>query len=137
MRQLHCLRVQAGSALLEGLISIFLFSIGVVSVMGLQGVMLRDTADSRFRVDAAFLADQLVGRMWADVAHLSSYSADDSVTTYEPLADWIEQAQTQLPNAKIDVTVTGNNVSIDMRWQAGNATAHRYQLDTAVIAGGG
>ena len=57
---------QRGSMLLEGLIAIALFSMGILALMGLQAIAIKNTADAKYRVEAAFLANQILGQMWAD-----------------------------------------------------------------------
>jgi type IV pilus assembly protein PilV len=56
---------QTGSMLLEGLISILLFSIGILAIVGLQAASIKMVGDAKYRSDASLLADQLIGRMWA------------------------------------------------------------------------
>lgn len=57
--------MQAGSMLLEGLISILLFSIGILAIVGLQAASIKMVGDAKYRSDASLLADQLIGQMWA------------------------------------------------------------------------
>lgn len=52
--------------MLEAMIAILLFSMGVLAVVGLQAAMIKNTADSKFRAEASYIAQQWVGRMWAD-----------------------------------------------------------------------
>ena len=57
---------QGGVALIEAMVAIFIFSIGVLAVIGMQAVAIRTSSDAKYRANAAYLADQLIGRMWAD-----------------------------------------------------------------------
>lgn len=50
--------------LLEGLISILLFSIGILAIVGLQAASIKMVGDAKYRSDASLLADQLIGQMW-------------------------------------------------------------------------
>jgi type IV pilus assembly protein PilV len=56
---------QSGVLLLEALIAILVFSLGVLTVIGLQAASIRMAAEAQLRTNAALLADQLVGQMWA------------------------------------------------------------------------
>ena len=68
-------RAQRGSMLLEGLIAILIFSIGILALVGLQAIAIKNTAEAKYRADAAFLANQILGRMWADnPTNLASYA---------------------------------------------------------------
>jgi len=63
---------QKGILLLEAMIAILLFSVGVLAVVGLQANAIKNVAQSKFRSDGAFLANQLLGQMWSDRAKYSS-----------------------------------------------------------------
>lgn len=66
---------QRGSMLLEGLIAILIFSVGILALVGMQAISIKNTAEAKYRADAAFLANQILGRMWADApANLASYA---------------------------------------------------------------
>src|SRR5271169_1436231 len=58
--------LQSGAYLLEALIGILIFALGVLGIVGLQAASLRTTTDSSLRAEAVFAATQLVGQMWAD-----------------------------------------------------------------------
>lgn len=60
-------RRQHGVALLEALIGFLIFSIGVLGLVGLQASMTRAQTSAKVRADAALLASELVGYVWADV----------------------------------------------------------------------
>jgi type IV pilus assembly protein PilV len=64
---------QGGVLLLEAMIAILLFSVGVLAVVGLQANAIKNVTQSKYRSDAAFLADQIIGQMWADRANIPNY----------------------------------------------------------------
>jgi len=64
--QLKSPSCQSGAYLLEALIGILIFALGVLGIVGLQAASLRTTTDSSLRAEAVFAATQLVGQMWAD-----------------------------------------------------------------------
>ncbi len=55
---------QSGVMLLEALIGILIFSIGILAVVGLQAASISATTDAKNRSDASLLANQLIGQMW-------------------------------------------------------------------------
>ena len=61
---------QQGAVLLEALIAILIFSMGILALVGLQAAMLQNTTDSKFRSDASYIAQQRIGRMWADPSNI-------------------------------------------------------------------
>lgn len=69
---------QKGAVLLEALIAILIFSMGILALVGLQAAMLQNTTDSKFRADASYLAQQQIGRIWADPANAASYVTSNS-----------------------------------------------------------
>lgn len=64
---------QSGSALLESLIAILIFSFGVLGLVGLQAAMIGGAADAKYRNEAGFFVNRLLGEMAA--ADRSSTSA--------------------------------------------------------------
>ncbi|XZG70506.1 type IV pilus modification PilV family protein [Chitinibacteraceae bacterium HSL-7] len=121
---------QSGSTLLEGLISIFIFSIGVISVMALQLVSLRETTDSQLRAEASYLSEKLVGQMWSDTVNLDKY--DTQQGTYTERDDWVDQVEAALPAGQATVTVNGSDVSIQLSWQAAGTTPHTFSQQTTI-----
>jgi type IV pilus assembly protein PilV len=55
---------QSGVMLIEALIAILIFSIGILGIVGLQATAVKASGDAKYRSDAALLANELVGRMW-------------------------------------------------------------------------
>jgi type IV pilus assembly protein PilV len=113
---------QRGTTMVEVLVSVMLFSLGVVALLRVLGTAVQDTGALQYRATAATLADSYIGRMWVDRSNLGSFAGTD-VTVPE------------LPNGKRTVTVAGNVVNVTISWQApGAATASSHQV-TATIVG--
>ena len=55
---------QRGSFVLEALISILLFSIGILAIVGLQAASIANAASAKDRTVASLLANQIIGQMW-------------------------------------------------------------------------
>ena len=116
----HSTSTQQGIALIEGLIAILIFSLGILSLVGLQAFNLKQATDAKYRADASFLADQTLGRMWADRNNLSSYVVTD-------------QAIDTLPNGKRTVTVTGKEVVVKITWKVpGDSATHKHVVLTHI-----
>lgn len=119
-RRINPSRGQQGSALLEALVGILIFSIGVLSLVGLQATSIKLTTDAKDRTDASLLADQVISRMWVDQGNLASY-----VVTNQPIAS--------LPNGTRTVAVSGTQVTVTVSWQPpGSTTPHRYVTVTHI-----
>lgn len=108
-------RPQSGSALLEGLLAILIFSIGILGLVGLQGASMRNTTLAKMRVDASLIADERIGRAWVDRANLASYAESDT-------------AVAGLPDGKRTTAVVGNQLTVTVTWQVpGDTMTHSYR----------
>ena len=56
---------QSGVMLLEALIAILIFSLGILGVVGMQASAVNASRDAKYRSDAALLANELIGEMWS------------------------------------------------------------------------
>lgn len=86
--------------ILEVLIALLIFSLGVLGLVGLQANATKSSGQAQFRAQAVLLADELVGTMWAgnhsNAVLLNTYgpsSADAGFTA------WKNKVATTLPGA--------------------------------------
>jgi type IV pilus assembly protein PilV len=108
---------QQGVVLLEALIAVLLFSMGVLALVGLQAAMMKNTEDSKIRSDASYLVQQRLGQMWADPANLANY--------VETAAD----ISSMLPQGTRTVAVAGVNpaqVTVTINWQQPGKDPHHF-----------
>jgi type IV pilus assembly protein PilV len=70
---------QQGMSLLEGMLAILIFSVGILALVALQSTSVRATTDAKFRADAGFLANQLIAQMWTDFRPVG---LPNDITTY-------------------------------------------------------
>jgi type IV pilus assembly protein PilV len=117
---------QQGVVLLEVMIAILIFSMGVLAIVGLQAVMVKNTADSKYRADASYIAQQAIGRMWSDPANAASYVETNT------------DISSLLPDGKRTVAQTGpNQFTVTITWQQPGAGEVQHNFTTtAQIAGG-
>lgn len=120
---------QQGSVLLEAMIGILIFSMGILAVVGLQAASIKSTADAKYRADANFYASQSIGKWWVDQNNLL-----DNYTLTESIAG--------LPNGTRQVTIAKTaaanvfEVTVTVSWQPpGTPTAHSHTV-TAQISNG-
>jgi type IV pilus assembly protein PilV len=69
---------QRGALLIEALVSMTILAVGVLGLVGLWGQMTKHTTESKYRMAATYLVNQLIGRMWVDQPNLASYSHQPS-----------------------------------------------------------
>lgn len=124
------IRQQSGSMLLEAMIAILIFSMGILAIVGLQAVSLKTVSESKYRVDASFLANQVVADMWVDRNNLASYAWNGASPAPAAIATWVTQVQSTLPGADINpptITVVGNVVTVTVFWRPPREpAAHQY-----------
>lgn len=121
-----------GVMLIEVLIGMLIFSIGILAMLGMQTTALRATVDAKYRSEAGFLANQIVGVMWSDADNLSDYeTATCSSTT--TCNTWLTAVEATLPSATganaPTIAVTGRQVTVTVRWQRpGEPAASQHQI---------
>ena len=115
---------QQGIVLLESLIAILIFSMGILALMGLQAAMIGNTTDAKYRADAAYIAKQRLGEMWADPTNLASFVESNT------------NISAQLPNGTRTVTLpNATEVLVLVTWQVPGKDVHNVSIN-ARIAGG-
>jgi len=57
---------QRGGFLLEALVGILIFTLGVLGLLGLQGRAIGYSSDAQYRGEAAYLANAYIAKMWAE-----------------------------------------------------------------------
>ena len=123
---------QAGFMLLEALISMLIFSIGILGIVALQALAITNSSENQYRITASLLANQYIGQMWAGDLNPSTLAANFSNggTNYN---SWQTQINAQLPAPTSTVTVTASSttqsmVTIQINWTMPNGTGHNYQV---------
>jgi type IV pilus assembly protein PilV len=129
---------QRGVMLIEALIAILIFSIGILAVVGMQSVAIKNVTESRSRSEASFLAGELLTQMWVDQninaaqvntsnVTVANYNYAGTGTVPARLAGWIARVQARLPGStqpgirpKVTITnatASGATVKIELFWQ--------------------
>ncbi len=132
---------QAGVMLLEALIAILIFSVGILAIVGMQGTAVQNMGEAKYRSDAAFIANQIVADMWGNSTNLAGYAYSGSGSVPSLLLNWMNTAQSRLPGVDVVarknlpiITLGANNqVTVTVRWQQGRdvgtgAPPHSYAL---------
>jgi type IV pilus assembly protein PilV len=140
---------QQGVMLLEALIGILIFSIGILAMVGMQAVAIRNVSDAQFRSEAAFLANDIMSEIWIDQANAATYDAPAGVNCpgasvgMTPLQKWacrvarlpgVTGVAANLPRVTVGAAgpapANVRQISVEVRWQAPNAP--RYSRHTAI-----
>lgn len=116
---------QRGIVLVEAMVAILLFSIGVLAVVGLQASMVKNTSDSKFRADASYIAQQRLGQMWADPVNVLTYLEDPATDISDMLPKGTRKV-VQRPDGSFEIIVT---------WQQpGETVEHNFTVVAGVWA---
>lgn len=115
----------SGFSLLEVLISILVFSFGLLGLIGMQAVMIKNTTDAQYRATASYVAQQRLGQMWTDQTNLLDYLEDDT------------DISAILPGGtrSVERPVAGGPFVVTVTWQQPGGDTHTY-VTSASIAGG-
>jgi type IV pilus assembly protein PilV len=111
---------QRGVVLLEALIAILIFSMGVLALVGLQAAMIKNTADAKFRAEASLIAQQRIGLMWSDPTNTALGTFNENNTDISTAAKLPRATRTvaQLSPSQFQITVTW--------WPAGDPQQHTF-----------
>lgn len=113
---------QKGSVLLEALIAILIFSFGILAISGLQGAMMKNTADATYRAEASYIVQQYLGSMIANPYGFGQGMVIDLTT----------QPTVTLPNGKLYVdALSGGRLRFRVTWKI-----HGTDAGAAELAGG-
>ncbi len=157
-------RYQSGMMLLEALVGILIFSLGILGMIGLQAATVAAAADAQYRSEAALLANQLISQMWLNADRTSSAALDASVNSFRynvtgancsyaggatdatntALSAWVTAVTsgtgTRLPGASAPMqqvlvdTAANNLVTVTVCWRAPNDPQPRRHVMTANIS---
>jgi len=73
---------QSGVMLLEALIGILIFSMGLLAMVGMQAIAISTSADAQYRSEAASLANQIISQAWVNVDRTSATTLQTSINTF-------------------------------------------------------
>lgn len=119
-------KLQKGAVLLEALVAIVVFSMGVLAIAGLQAVMVTNTTEASMRAEATYIAQRTIGSMWADPSQLDNFEGETDI-----------QDDSGLPNGKLLVELSDDNpnqVRVTVTWQREGGDAHKV-VSNARITG--
>lgn len=125
-------KAQGGVALLEALVGILIFSIGILAMMGLQAQSIRNTVEAKYRNEAAYLANQIIGQMWVDRANMADYDTTGGINAN--MTAWRTRVANTLPGITVaganspTITVAGPQATVTIFWRLPGADSSTRQL---------
>jgi type IV pilus assembly protein PilV len=153
------LKSQEGVMLLEALIGILIFSIGILALVAMQANAISNVSNAQYRAEASALADEILAQIQLDYGNgpagysslsgVNLYAYSGGTATHPPLANWVDRVR-RLPGASTseaapsivvnNVTAFGSigavkEVRVTVRWRAPTATSVSNHIAIGTISG--
>ncbi len=140
-------RRQSGVLLLEALVAILIFSLGVLAIVQLQATSIKQSTSAEHRSQAALLANDLIGRMWTSDKTPTTLQASfkSGTTPGAAYTQWLTTVQNSglpnvsatshtLPTVSFSSVASGTSggvasslATVTIFWQGpGETTPHAY-----------
>lgn len=132
-------RRESGFLLIEALIAILIFALAILALVALQAVVVKETAEAKYRMEAALHTDRLLGQMW--VSNKVALPGDFASPGGPRFVAWRnELVASGLPgvatNQPTVVFGANNQVTVSVFWQqpgvAAGTPAHQYVTITQI-----
>ena len=117
---------QQGMALLESLIAVVIFSMGILALVGLQGAMVKNTSDAKYRAEATFFAQQKLGEVWANTKDHDAFAG---------YAEVDEDISALLPGGTRTVAISAAPdcmVTVTVEWQMPGGDIHNHTTNARI-----
>lgn len=131
--------------LLEALIAILIFSMGVLAIVGMQASAVKASSDAKYRSDASMVANQLIGQMWVSnrtPATMQASFQGSGGAGGPAYAAWLADVQAALPGTvanppTVVVNAATSLVTVTVFWIAPGeptgATPHNFTVVAQII----
>lgn len=128
-------RLQRGAALIEVLVGILIFMVGVLGLVGLQASMTRAQGSAKMRGEAMLMANEVVGTIWADRANILQYNNGDGggCSANDRCNDWLKKVAASLPSGTAAISTTADGtVTLSVTWSTSVEGTHTYATVTTI-----
>lgn len=132
-------RQQSGMVLIEALLAVLIFSLGILALVGLQATSVKQSADAKYRSEAALLVNEIIGQMWVSDRTTAVLEANFESPGGAAYANWHARVGGILPgvgaaaNSPTAPTITidpAGIATVTVFWNAPNEPAgtpvHQY-----------
>jgi len=124
IRPLRLPPANQGFTLVEVLVTVVIFSVGLLGLAGLQATGIKLNHSSLIRSQATLLAYEIVDSMRANRTNVAGYAiaidADPPGTVVtladQDLVDWIGNLSQTLPSGDGSVSLNGNRATVVVQW---------------------
>lgn len=120
-RSRHANGTQKGSVLIESMVALVIFSMGVLALVGLQSAMIKNSSDNRYRAQAQLIAQTHIANMMAFGGDAANYISQIDRN----------QIRTQLPNGTLTFSaLTNTMVTVTVGWQLPGGNPHQVNASS-------
>lgn len=136
MASVSAARRQRGVMLIEALVGIIIFSIGVLAVTGLQAVSIKTSIEAKNRTDAAMLANSIISQMSVDSKSLAALQASYNSPGGTVYTQWLTDVTNIMPGVSgvsavqptVAVTPAASaiGVTVTVFWQVPGQDVHNF-----------
>lgn len=113
--------LQRGSVLIEAMVALVIFSMGVLALVGLQSAMLKNSSDNQYRAEAQLIVQ-------TELANMMAWGGDAS--TYISQVDRT-RINAQLPNGTLVFSpITNSMVTVTVGWQVPGGSVHQVNASS-------
>lgn len=124
--------------LIESLLAILIFSLGILALVGLQATSIKQSTDAKYRSEAALLANEVIGQMWVSDRTTAVLQANFNSPGGAEYSNWRDnRVRAALPGVAANsptaptIAIDANGIAtVTVLWNAPNEPAgapiHQY-----------
>ena len=116
-------RAEAGFALIEVLVSLLLFSLGVLGMVAMQAKASNYSVDAEDRSRASRMANELVASMWAEQTVSPSILTKWQARVADPTVSGLPNGSAEDPVKDTDATTGVSVITVTIIWKAPSKTS--------------
>lgn len=139
INQVQKRNAQRGIALIESLVSLLLVAIGIIALLNMQSLNVRNTSDAKYRSEAAQLAQKRIAEMFVNQENLNNYlESDTDISTQTTLPAAKRSTQRATADCDSDASNTKNAECfvVTIHWKIPGSAETRTFVRTAYMTGG-
>ncbi len=133
---------QGGVMLLEALIALLIFSLGMLAIVAMQAAAVQASSGAKYRSEASLMANQLLGQMWVGDRTPATVQADfqgGAGTDGARYTTWLADVTATLPETtgfppRVIVDPVTGLVTITVRWKLPSEPAANPEHSYTMVA---